>query len=270
MFLQMKPFFQRILHFFPVVYRYPVSKNYIYAMLDKTEGIVLKTTRYSESSVIVKIFTKKYGILSFMVQGIRSSKNKQKGNILQPLNILNLEIYLKEQRSLNRIREYTPGHIYKSMQADFTKQSVAIFCIELISKCVKEQEVNERLYDYLTMFLTDLDKEMQNIENKPLFFMLEIASILGFEPSLQNILHGSYFNLESGRFEDRLISGNMLDAHETTMLKKMMAVYYEKNELKLAPHERKILLDKMLLYFRWHVADFTDLKSPGILSEVLR
>jgi hypothetical protein len=26
----------------------------------------------------------------------------------------------------------------------------------------------------------------------------------------------------------------------------------------------------MLLYFRWHVADFTALKSPSVLSEVLR
>ena len=239
-------------------------------MLDKTEGIVLKTTKYSESSIIAKIFTKKYGVLSFILQGIRSSKNKQKGNILQPLNILNLEIYLKEQRNLNRIKEYTTNYIYKTMQVDFAKQSVAIFCIELISKCVKEHEVNERLYNYLTLFLTELDKETESIENKPLFFLLETASILGFEPSLQNILHGTYFNLETGRFEDTIASVNVLDAHETNMLKKMMAVYYEKNELKLTSSERKLLLEKMLLYFRWHIADFSELKSPGILSEVLR
>ena len=156
------------------------------------------------------------------------------------------------------------------MQSDFAKQSVAIFCIELISKCVKEHEVNERLYNYLTMFLTELDKEADSIENKPLFFLLETASILGFEPSLQNILNGTYFNLETGRFEDSIRSTNVLDARETDMLKKMMAVYYEKNELKLTGAERKILLDKMLLYFRWHIADFSDLKSPAILSEVLR
>jgi DNA repair protein RecO (recombination protein O) len=47
-------------------------------MLDKTEGIVLKTTKYSESSVITSIFTKKYGLLSFIVQGIRSSKKQAK------------------------------------------------------------------------------------------------------------------------------------------------------------------------------------------------
>jgi DNA repair protein RecO (recombination protein O) len=98
-------------------------------MLEKTEGILLKTTKYAETSVIAKIFTKKYGMLSFMVQGVRSAKAKQKGNILQPLTILQLDIYLKEQRTLNRIREYSTAYIYKYMHADFTKQSIAVFCV---------------------------------------------------------------------------------------------------------------------------------------------
>lgn len=239
-------------------------------MLDKTEGIVLKTTKYSESSIIAKVFTKKHGVLSFMVQGIRTSRNKQKGNLIQNLNILNLEVYLKEQRNLNRIKEYNINYIYKNLHIDFAKQSVALFCIELVAKCVKEHEINERLYDYLSLFLIELDQETQTIENKPLFFMLEIASILGFEPSLHNILHGVYFNLESGRFEDAIQSFHSLNAEETIMLKKMIAMYYDKSELKLSHQERKLLLDKMLLYFRWHVNDFSELKSPSVLSEVLR
>ena len=85
-------------------------------MLDKTEGIVLKTVKYSESSVIATIFTKKFGSLSFIVQGLRSTKNKQKGNLIQSGNILQLEIYLKEQRNLNRIKEYSTAYISKSTQ----------------------------------------------------------------------------------------------------------------------------------------------------------
>ncbi|MCB0507220.1 MAG: DNA repair protein RecO [Chitinophagales bacterium] len=240
-------------------------------MLDKTEGIVLKTTKFSESSLIVKIFTKKYGLLSFLVQGVRSSKNKQKGNILQTFNCLNLEIYLKEQRNLNRIKEYSTNIIYKNLYTDFNKQSVAIFCVELISKCLKEQEVNERLYNYLSLFLVELDEENNSIENKPLFFLLETASILGFEPSLHNISSGNFFNLENGRFENNMVDEkNCLSAMETNLLKQLLAIYYEKNEWKLNSTERKILLDKLLLYFRWHVSDFIELKSPTILSELLK
>ena len=238
-------------------------------MLDKTEGIVLKTVKYSESSVIATIFTKKFGSLSFIVQGLRSTKNKQKGNLIQSGNILQLEIYLKEQRNLNRIKEYSTAYIYTN--ANFIKQSILIFCIELISKCVKEHEVNERLYDYVSLFLIELDKDEHSIENKPLYFLLETASILGFEFSMQNILNGKYFNLERGKFEDVPTSTQSnLNENETLLLKKLIAVYYDKNKLKFNSTERKILLEKLILYFRWHIPDFTDLKSPAVLHEVLR
>ena len=238
-------------------------------MLDKTEGIVLKTVKYSESSVIATIFTKKFGSLSFIVQGLRSSKNKQKGNLIQSGNILQLEIYLKEQRNLNRIKEYSTAYIYTN--SNFIKQSILIFCIELISKCVKEHEVNERLYDYVSLFLIELDKDEHSIENKPLYFLLETASILGFELSMQNILNGKYFNLERGKFEDVPTSTQSnLNENETLLLKKLIAVYYDKNKLKFNSTERKILLEKLILYFRWHIPDFTDLKSPAVLHEVLR
>lgn len=240
-------------------------------MLDKTEGIVLKTVRYAETSLIVTIFTKKHGILSFIVQGVRSSKNKQRGNILQPLNLLQLEIYLKEQRNLNRIKEQTTLYIYKNIHTDFIKQSIAIFCIELISKCIKEHEVNEPLYNYLSLFLTELDVSNSNLENKPLFFLLEVASILGFEPALHNILKGVYFNMQEGKFvADYNTVQSCLNAHETNIFKQLLAIYYDKNDLKLSGSERKIMLDKLLLYYRWHVSDFMELKSPQILSELLR
>lgn len=240
-------------------------------MLDKTEGIVLKTTKYAESSVIANIFTKKYGLLSFIIQGLRSARNKQKGNLIQSANILQLEIYLKEQRNLNRIKEYSTAYIYTNTNTNFIKQSIVIFCIELISKCVKEHEVNERLYDYVSLFLIELDKDEHAIENKPLYFLLETASILGFEFSMQNILNGKYFSLERGKFEDFPTSAQSnLDEQETLLLKKLIAVYYDKNEIKFNANERKILLDKLILYFRWHIPDFSEMKSPAILHEVLR
>lgn len=141
----------------------------------------------------------------------------------------------------------------------------------LISKCVKDYEVNEQLYNYLTLFLIELDVQQNGIENKPLFFLLETASILGFEPSLQNILKGSFFNLGSGKFENKFDSTqSSMSAYETEIFKKLLAMYYDKNELKLTSTERKLMLEKLLLYYRWHVSDFIDLKSPQILSELLR
>ena len=64
-------------------------------MLDKTEGIVLKLLDTPKPALLFTIFTKKHGILSFIVKACEAVKKQAKGNILQPLNLLQLEIYLK-------------------------------------------------------------------------------------------------------------------------------------------------------------------------------
>ena len=68
------------------------------------------------------------------------------------------------------------------------------------------------------------------------------------------------------------VNGNIKegDLDPVGIFKKLLAMYYDKNELKLTSTERKLMLEKLLLYYRWHVSDFIDLKSPQILSELLR
>ena len=38
-------------------------------MDDKTEGIVLQSVRYGDTSLIVKVFTRKQGLKSYMLKG---------------------------------------------------------------------------------------------------------------------------------------------------------------------------------------------------------
>lgn len=240
-------------------------------MLEKTEGIVLKTTRFGETSIIAKIFTKKYGLISFMLKGIRSQKATKTASLIQPLQMLQLDISVKDNRNLQHIKEYRSDYIYRSLHLDFSRQALAVFCLEILLKCLKEHEINERVYDYFISFLLELDQTAVRFENQSLFFLLELSGLLGFEPSLQHISDYSYFNLASGKFEHQLSSTEpCLDTTETNLFKRLLAEYYEKNDIPFTGAERKILLDKLLLYFRWHIPEFTQPQSPAILHEVLK
>ena len=64
----------------------------------KTRGIILHTIKYSESSVIAKIYTEKFGLLSFLVKGVRASKSKNKASMMQPLTLLDMVISYRETR----------------------------------------------------------------------------------------------------------------------------------------------------------------------------
>ena len=67
-------------------------------MTESTNGICLHHYKYSESSVIVKIFTEKFGLKSYIMKGVRSKKSKNKLNILHSLNIVDLEVSNNDKR----------------------------------------------------------------------------------------------------------------------------------------------------------------------------
>ena len=50
-------------------------------MLHKTNGIVLKVIKYSESSIISNIYTERFGLQTYIVNGVRSAKAKGKAGL---------------------------------------------------------------------------------------------------------------------------------------------------------------------------------------------
>lgn len=237
-------------------------------MLEKTEGLVLKTVRFSESSVIVRIFTREKGWLNFHVPGVRSSKNKSKGNLFQPLQFLELDIYHHPTKHLLKIKEHRPAYIYERLPYNMINQSIAVFCLEVISKCLHENEANSELYDYCRSFLTELDQQQRVDPLNPQKFLLALSKILGFAPLLPK--HDDddlYFHLQDGRFEpfpDNL--GPTLERDHARLLLK----FFRADSYSFNINERNILTDSLLAYFRTHVPEFGKLNSTDILRQIIR
>ena len=127
-------------------------------MLHKTRGIVLRTVKYGDTSIIASIFTELFGVQSYMMNGVRSSKPKAaKGNLLQPGNILELVVYHNEIRNLQRIAEFKLGYIYTSLHFNVVKNTVALYLIELLQKSLKQPEQQLELYYFTENTLQLLD-----------------------------------------------------------------------------------------------------------------
>ncbi|HRH35285.1 MAG TPA: recombination protein O N-terminal domain-containing protein, partial [Catalimonadaceae bacterium] len=74
-------------------------------MLHKTRAISLHFIRYKESSIIARFFTEKFGLQSFVVNGVRSAKSKMSAAYFQPLQLLELVQYHDEKKDLHRLQE---------------------------------------------------------------------------------------------------------------------------------------------------------------------
>jgi len=73
--------------------------------LHKTKGMVFRTVKYGETSLIVTVYTELFGVQSYLVNGVRTSTKKGPGraNLFQPAAILDLIVYHNELKHLQRI-----------------------------------------------------------------------------------------------------------------------------------------------------------------------
>src|SRR6266550_7603760 len=128
--------------------------------LHKTKGIVLRTVKYGETSVIVSVFTELFGIQSYLVNGVRTStkKGSGKGNLFQPAAILDMIVYHNDLKQLQRVKEFKWDYLYQHIFSDIGKNAVALFMIELLTKCLKQPEANEELFHFAEDAFLHLDK----------------------------------------------------------------------------------------------------------------
>ncbi|QQR99102.1 MAG: DNA repair protein RecO [Sphingobacteriales bacterium] len=237
-------------------------------MLEKTEGIVLKTIKYGESSLIVKLFTEKFGLIPILFKGIRTNKNKE-ANIFQPGFIIDVSIYFKENKNILLSKERNINYVYKSITNNMSKLSIVYFIVEIILHCTKEQQINTEEYQYLKEFLLQIDNETENLENYPLIFMYQLSAILGFKPMCFDDDENRYFNLEKGVFEEIPPQQQNIDAQKSKYLYHMLNTLDNQQKIKYTTTERQILLDIWINYYQYQITEFKKLNTPTILHQIL-
>jgi DNA repair protein RecO (recombination protein O) len=238
-------------------------------MLHKTKGIVLRTTPYSDSSIIIKVYTEKFGMQSYIVHGARSTRSKGKSAIYRHGNLLDMVVYHKDSGDIFKISEAGLDYTYIAAPFEIVKSSLLLFSIELLTRSVREAESNADLFQYVWDAFIWLDKSEVALGHFHLCFSLGISQLLGFAPSIES---GSYFDLQEGRFCQVLPAhGQYMDPTTAASMKQVIETSYtDCHTLHLTHLQRKQLLHFLLIYFRLHTVGFGQMHSPAILEEVLR
>ena len=243
--------------------------------LHKTKGIVLRTIKYGETSVIVLILTEKFGVQSYMVNGVRISTKKGSGkaNLFQPAAILDLVAYHNELKQLQRLREFKWSYLYRNIFSDVKKNTVALFMVELLTRCLKQPEAHGELFQFTEDAFMHLDDGSDSmIANFPLYFALHLAVLMGFRMNDNYSLRNPVFDLKDGNFvSDKPHHPHFLEntqAETTSLLLKVMQPR-ELEDIKLNHDFRRSLLQAYETYYALHIQDFGTLKSLPVLREIL-
>ncbi len=233
-------------------------------MLLATQGFVLHTVNYSESSVIVKIFTRHLGTKSYLVKGVRSAKSRVRQNLFQPLTFLDLVVYNNPKKKLNFIKDiHLSSSAASFCQPDAINAALRFFMTELLYKTLREDEPNVPLFEYMSAVQNSCDP------NLPVSFLLHTAHFLGVEPRNDFDACRPYFDLREGSFLP-VSSSSSLNLSQSMLLHQYLDSMHTGMPCPLAClNDRIELINLLLNYYQLHVADFSDFHSHHILHSVL-
>lgn len=151
-------------------------------MLQRTEGIVLKTNLFAEADLIVTYITKDCGIVKTFAKSPRKIKSRF-GSSLEPLTYSKISFWGKEDSSLPRLIQSDivyPFHSLRSSLCCFLKVS-EIF--ELTLNFVPEKDAGNRVYALLMNTLRAMESDCQ-AGLLMLFYKIKLLEIAGYLPGL--------------------------------------------------------------------------------------
>lgn len=111
-------------------------------MLQKTQGIVLHSLKYKDTSIIVDIYTEVSGRASFLVPVSRSRKAAVKSVLFQPLSLVELEADFRPNTSIYKVKEAKSFYPFTSIPYDPYKSAIALFLSNsYIVRCARRKTV---------------------------------------------------------------------------------------------------------------------------------
>lgn len=243
--------------------------------LYKTKGIVLRSVRYGETSLVVTIFTELFGVQSYLVNGVRthSKKGSGKANLFQPAAILELVVYHNELKQLNRIKEFRWGYLYNNILSDVPRNAVALYMIELLTKCLRQPETNEDLFAFAEDCLLHLDKSENSVmANIPLFFALHLPVHFGFRLADNYSETDCYLDLKEGHFcEEHPQHPWFMEPDQAMQASQLLKVMHPDELSTILLHHtfRRQLLQQLEAYYALHIPEFGTMRTLPVLRAIL-
>lgn len=243
-------------------------------MLQKTGGIVLRSIKYGDTSLVSTIFTSVYGVQSYMIKGVRSSKVRtNRAMLLQPATMLDMVTDHRPQRGLQNIREFQAAYIYQSLQEEIVKNSIALFTVELLLKLLPEDAPMPELYDFACQYFIQLDAlPVACVANFPLYFVIQCGRMLGYDIKGSFSAATPYLNLQESSYTHHHPHMQYFVSEEDGRLLDMVLNSESLETLKNVEMNADIryrLLDWYMEYLHMHTQHLGSIKSLAVLRAIL-
>jgi DNA repair protein RecO (recombination protein O) len=237
-------------------------------MLISTKAIILSKIRYKDYDLIIKCYTKDFGVYTYLIKNaLKTKKGKFKPAYFQPLSILDIEADHKNNRSLQYFKDVNLHFNHRTLHTNVIKSTIVMFLSEVLSNILIEEEKNLPLYNFLETALIWFD-ECEGNTNFHLIFLIQLTKYLGFYPELPRS-EVNYFNLQDGKFQLLKTGQYCISGNNLMLLKQLLGIKFDESKsLTINATQKREFLNMILLYFKLHLDGFKQPKSVTILNQV--
>lgn len=241
-------------------------------MLIKTRGLIFRSTKYGDSSLILEVYTEQRGIRKYIVSGVRKARATVPASLVQPMCLVDLVAYEREGKDLHRLKEVRPSHVFTRIPFDVFRGTIGLFMLEMTRNSIREAEENAELFAYLHNAFVFLDETTGPITHLHLHYLLGLTGYLGFLPSGEYSANTPLFDLKAGAF----ISGfpghaeYLDDAKAKLMYQLLHLLPDDLDQVKSSREDRQSLLTDVVRYYRHHIEGMREVNSLDVLRQVMK
>src|ERR1700691_4365210 len=171
-------------------------------MIVKTEGIVLKSFDFRETSRIATFLTRDFGKVKGVLKGIRRDAKKF-GSSVDKFSVNDIVYYQYRNSDLHLISHCDMKDFFSGLRQDLERMTAASYASELIDTLMPAEEQNLEIYDLMQAFLKGL-QSTPDVSKLVQTFQIKILSLSGFQPHLETCVSCRKSVAQRPRFSLRL------------------------------------------------------------------
>jgi DNA repair protein RecO (recombination protein O) len=238
-------------------------------MLQTTSAVVLRTVRHTDKSLVLRAYTERSGLRSYMVRTV--AKGGDKLAALQPLSRIELVVPEAGEQEMPTVRELRIERPYTRVVAEPVRGVLLLFAQEVFNRTLREESADDRLYAFVQEALEEIDRGT-DIAHQPVRLLVGLARHLGFSPEAPSQGEDRFDLREGCFFRGQPPHEFCMDPLVSSLFATLVAAEAGVD----APPQpgaslavRRRLLEDLLLYYRFHVDGFGQLRSLDVLRSVL-
>jgi len=154
-------------------------------VLEKIDGVIIKTQDYGETHKIVTIFSKKIGKFTALARGAKKTKSRMAA-VTQPF--IQVQFFVYVNSGLSTIQQGEVIESFRPIREDIIKTSYAAYITELTDKLLDAKAPDSYLYDQFHQTLTWIS-ENEDADIPIMMYEMKLFQKGGFAPTLDRCIN---------------------------------------------------------------------------------